>query len=46
MMLSFFPAIGILLGAFFMFIYPLSEKKMETKSAELAVRRETTPKHD
>jgi GPH family glycoside/pentoside/hexuronide:cation symporter len=44
MMLSFFPAIGTLLGAFFMFIYPLSEKKMETISAELAVRRETTKK--
>ena len=41
MMLSFFPAIGTLLGAFFMFIYPLSEKKMLTISAELAVRRET-----
>jgi len=44
MMLSFFPAIGTLLGAFFMFIYPLSEKKMMTISAELAVRRETAKK--
>jgi GPH family glycoside/pentoside/hexuronide:cation symporter len=44
MMLSFFPAIGTLLGAFFMFIYPLSEKKMLTISAELAVRRETAQK--
>jgi GPH family glycoside/pentoside/hexuronide:cation symporter len=44
MMLSFFPAIGTLSGAFFMFIYPLSEKKMLTISAELAVRRETTKK--
>jgi len=41
MMLSFFPAIGTLLGAFFMFIYPLNEKKMMTISAELMVRRET-----
>jgi GPH family glycoside/pentoside/hexuronide:cation symporter len=40
MMLSFFPAIGTFLGAFFMFIYPLSEKKMMTISAELAVRRD------
>lgn len=39
MMLSFFPAIGTLLGAFFMFIYPLSEKKMTRISSELAERR-------
>ncbi len=39
MMLSFFPAIGTLLGAFFMFIYPLSEKAMEKISSELAERR-------
>jgi GPH family glycoside/pentoside/hexuronide:cation symporter len=44
MMLSFFPAIGTFLGAFFMFIYPLSEKKMMKISAELAVRRETAKK--
>jgi GPH family glycoside/pentoside/hexuronide:cation symporter len=44
MMLSFFPAIGTFLGAFFMVIYPLSEKKMMKISAELAVRRETAKK--
>ncbi len=44
MMLSFFPAIGTLLGAFFMLIYPLSEKKMMTISAELAVRRDAAKK--
>jgi len=44
MMLSFFPAIGTLFGAFFMFIYPLSEKKMLTISAELAVRRDASKK--
>jgi GPH family glycoside/pentoside/hexuronide:cation symporter len=44
MMLSFFPAIGTLMGAFFMFIYPLSEKKMMTISAELAVRRDSNKK--
>ncbi len=42
MMLSFFPAIGTILGAFFMVIYPLNEKKMMTISAELAVRRDAT----
>ncbi len=40
MMLSFFPAIGTLLGAFFMFIYPLSEKKMAEISSDLAERRQ------
>jgi len=40
MMLSFFPAIGTFIGAFFMFIYPLNEKKMLTVSAELAVKRD------
>jgi ligand-binding sensor domain-containing protein len=38
------PAIGTLLGAFFMFIYPLSEKKMVTISGELAERRESAKK--
>jgi Na+/melibiose symporter-like transporter len=33
-----------MLGAFFMFIYPLSEKKMGTISVELAVRREAVKK--
>jgi GPH family glycoside/pentoside/hexuronide:cation symporter len=40
MMLSFFPAIGTILGAIFMFIYPLSEKAMTKISRELAERRE------
>ena len=40
MMLSFFPAIGTLAGAFFMFIYPLSEKKMVVISSEVSERRE------
>jgi len=40
MMLSFFPAIGTLLGAFFMFIYPLSEKMMTKISSELSSLRE------
>jgi GPH family glycoside/pentoside/hexuronide:cation symporter len=39
MMLSFFPAIGTLLGAFFMFIYPLKESFMENIEGELAERR-------
>jgi glycoside/pentoside/hexuronide:cation symporter, GPH family len=46
MMLSFFPAIGTFIGAFFMVIYPLSEKKMMTISAELAVRRETAKREE
>ncbi|MGE5395727.1 MAG: MFS transporter, partial [Candidatus Saccharibacteria bacterium] len=36
MMLSFFPAIGTLLAAAFMFIYPLNEKMMGKISTELA----------
>jgi len=39
MMLSFFPAIGTLLGVGFMMIYPLNEKMMEKISAELAAFR-------
>jgi glycoside/pentoside/hexuronide:cation symporter, GPH family len=39
MMLSFFPAIGTLLGAFFMFIYPLKESFMDKIETELATRR-------
>jgi GPH family glycoside/pentoside/hexuronide:cation symporter len=42
MMLSFFPAIGTFVGAVFMAIYPLNEKKMMTISAELAVRRDAS----
>ena len=40
MMLSFFPAIGTLAAAGFMFIYPLNEKMMVNISAELASWRE------
>ena len=40
MMLSFYPAIGTLLGVGFMMIYPLNEKMMEKISAELAAWRE------
>ena len=39
MMLSFYPAIGTLLGVGFMLIYPLSEKKMEQISGDLASLR-------
>lgn len=39
MMLSFYPAIGTLLGVGFMLIYPLSEKKMEEISGDLATWR-------
>jgi len=46
MMLSFFPAIGTLLGAFFMFIYPLSEKMMVVISSDLAERREAAKKEE
>jgi GPH family glycoside/pentoside/hexuronide:cation symporter len=36
MMLSFYPAIGTLMGVGFMMIYPLNEKMMEKISSELA----------
>ena len=39
MMLSFYPAIGTLIGVGFMLIYPLNEKMMEKISGELAVWR-------
>jgi len=39
MMLSFYPAIGTLLGVGFMLIYPLNEKLMEKISSELAALR-------
>lgn len=42
MMLSFFPAIGTMLGVIFMSIYPLSEKKLKVISAELAEAREAS----
>lgn len=35
MMLSFFPAIGTLIGALFMFVYPLNEKKMKEIESNL-----------
>ena len=40
MMLSFIPAIGTIIAAGFMFIYPLNEKMMVNISAELATWRE------
>jgi len=40
MMLSFFPAIGTLLGVLFMVIYPLNETKMKVISNELNTARE------
>jgi GPH family glycoside/pentoside/hexuronide:cation symporter len=39
MMLSFFPAIGTLIGAFFMFIYPLKESVVKDIENELRERR-------
>jgi GPH family glycoside/pentoside/hexuronide:cation symporter len=44
MMLSIYPAIGALLAAGFMFIYPLSEAVLEKISHELAVFRSTGKK--
>jgi glycoside/pentoside/hexuronide:cation symporter, GPH family len=44
MMLSFFPAIGALLGAFFMFIYPLKESSLKGIEAELMERRAAAEK--
>ena len=40
MMLSFFPAIGTIIGVGFMFAYPLNEKKMKEISADLNERRD------
>lgn len=40
MMLSFFPAIGTLLGVLFMLIYPLNETKMKEIGNDLAVTRD------
>jgi GPH family glycoside/pentoside/hexuronide:cation symporter len=39
MMLSFYPAIGTLLGVGFMIIYPLNEKMMEKISGDLTALR-------
>ena len=39
LMLSLYPAIGALLAAFFMFIYPLKESLLEKIETELAERR-------
>jgi GPH family glycoside/pentoside/hexuronide:cation symporter len=44
MMLSIYPAIGALLAAGFMFIYPLSEAMLEKISHELSVFRSTGKK--
>ena len=41
MMLSIYPALGALLAAGFMFVYPLKEPVLETISQELAVSRST-----
>jgi GPH family glycoside/pentoside/hexuronide:cation symporter len=40
MMLSVFPAVGAILAALFMVIYPLTEKKMKEIATDLAVQRE------
>ncbi len=39
MMLSIFPAVGTLLSVFFIALYPLSEKKIESIIEELEIRR-------
>jgi glycoside/pentoside/hexuronide:cation symporter, GPH family len=39
LMLSFYPALGTLVGAGFMFVYPLKESFMEKIEGELAARR-------
>ena len=46
MMLSIYPAIGALLAAGFVFLYPLKESVLEKISAELAVFRSTGKKTD
>ena len=38
-MLSLIPAVGAVLSVFFIFIYPLNEKKMEQISSQLAAQR-------
>jgi len=38
-MLSFFPAVGTVLSVVFIFIYPLSEKKLVEITADLDLRR-------
>ena len=40
LMLSVFPAIGAILAALFMVIYPLTEKKMKEIATDLAIQRE------
>lgn len=42
MMLSIYPAIGAILAAFFMFIYPLNESLLTKIEKELADRRKTS----
>jgi GPH family glycoside/pentoside/hexuronide:cation symporter len=44
MMLSFYPALGTLVGAGFMFVYPLKESFMEKIEEELAARRASKEK--
>lgn len=44
MMLSIYPAIGALLAAFFMFIYPLKESLLQTIEGDLAKRRDAVGK--
>ena len=44
MMLSFYPAIGTMMGVVFMLIYPLSEKMMVKISSELALWRQNSEK--
>jgi GPH family glycoside/pentoside/hexuronide:cation symporter len=44
MMLSFYPALGTLVGACFMFVYPLKESFMEKIEGELAARRASKEK--
>ena len=44
MMLSIYPALGALLAAGFMFIYPLTESVLEKISLELSVFRSTGKK--
>ncbi|MDP4209287.1 MAG: MFS transporter [Bacteroidota bacterium] len=45
MMLSVFPAVGTLLSVFFIFLYPLNERKMTEITAKLAEQREQGAQH-
>jgi GPH family glycoside/pentoside/hexuronide:cation symporter len=46
MMLSIYPALGALLAAAFMFVYPLKESVLEKISHELSVFRSTGKKSE